>query len=60
MTAEQHPTDANIWIVTETQTVDQTEVVSTHRVACAAHDSSAERAIEVLTEARNPAGDPTE
>ena len=67
MTAIQHPSHDNHWIVTETQTVDQTvtdadgnetteqvEVVTgIHTVACKEGDSSAEKAIEILTESRN-------
>lgn len=64
MTALQHPTLDNHWIVTETQTVDQTvtdadgnetteqvevAVGQPHLVACAATDSSAEKAIEIIT-----------
>ena len=64
MTAIQHPSHDNHWIVTETQTVDQavtdadgnetTEQVEVavgqpFLVACAATDSSAERAIEIIT-----------
>tara|TARA_R110002020_G_scaffold341146_1_gene555792 strand:- start:196 stop:408 length:213 start_codon:yes stop_codon:yes gene_type:complete len=64
MTATQHPTLDNHWIVIETQTVDQTvtdadgnetteqvevAVGQPRLVACAASDSSAERAIEIIT-----------
>ena len=72
MTATQHPTFENHWFVNETQTVQQTTtdeegnevttdvevVVAQHVVACKAGDSSAERAIAILTEAQNPTGDP--
>ena len=70
MTATQHPTLENHWFVNETQTVQQTTtdeegnevttdvevVVAKHLVACAADDSSAERAIAIIT--AEPAGDP--
>ena len=64
MTATQHPTLDNHWFVMETQTVDQTvkdaegnetteqvevAVGQPRLVACAATDSSAERAIELVT-----------
>jgi hypothetical protein len=64
MTATQHPTLDNHWIVSETQTVDQTvtdadgnetteqvevAVGQSLLVACAASDSSAERALEIIT-----------
>ena len=64
MTALQHPTLDNHWIVTETQTVEQTvkdaegnetveqvevAVGQSLLVACAATDSSAEKAIELVT-----------
>ena len=71
MTATQHPTSENHWLVNEMQTVQQTTtddegnevttdvevVVAQHLVACKADDSSAERAIAILTEAQNPTGD---
>ena len=70
MTATQHPTLENHWFVNETQTVQQTStdeegnevttdvevVVAQHLVACAADDSSAERAIAIVS--TEPAGDP--
>ena len=64
MTALQHPTLDNHWIGTETETVDQTvtdadgnetteqvevAVGQPLLVACAATDSSAEKAIEIIT-----------
>lgn len=64
MTALQHPTLDSHWIVTETQTVDQTvtdeegnetveqvevAVGQPFLVACAPTDSSAEKAIELVT-----------
>ena len=71
MTATQHPTFENHWLVNETQTVQQTTtdyegnevttdvvVVAQHLVACKADDSSAERAIAIFNEAQNPTGDP--
>jgi hypothetical protein len=70
MTATQHPTLENHWFVNETQTVQQTMtdeegnevttdvevVVAQHLVACAEDDSSAERAIAIIS--AEPAGDP--
>jgi len=70
MTATEHPTLENHWFVNETQTVQQTTtdaggnevttdvevVVAQHLVACAANNSSAERAIAIVS--AEPAGDP--
>jgi len=71
MTATQHPTLENHWLVNETQTVQQTttdeegnevttdvEVVTAQNlVACKADDSSAESAIAIIN-AMKSAGDP--
>ena len=70
MTATEHPTLENHWFVNETQTVQQTTtdeegnevttdvevVVAQHLVACAANNSSAERAIAIVS--AESAGDP--
>ena len=71
MTATQHPTLENHWLVNETQTIQQTttdeegnevttdvEVVTAQNlVACKADDSSAESAIAVINSMKS-AGDP--